>query len=81
MHFVRKSVYTKREQLREGLNDGYAPNNMNSKNKKKHVTLSEAQVDEFDNEDFIFKAPAKYLTGNEDDSQYFESLDELGFRL
>jgi hypothetical protein len=49
--------------------------------KKKLVTLTDTQVDEFDNEEFIFKAPAKYLRGNEDDSQYFENMDELGFRL
>lgn len=29
----------------------------------------------------MFKAPVKYLKGTEDDSQYFESLDELGFKL
>jgi hypothetical protein len=45
------------------------------------VTLSEAQIDEFDNEEFVFRAPVKYLKGTEDDSQYFESLDELGFKL
>ncbi len=69
MHFVRKSSLLERDKP------------INCKQKKKHVTLSEDQIDEFDNEDFVFRAPVKILRGNEDDSQYFESLDELGFKL
>ena len=58
MHFVRKSNIYEKDKLP-----------INGKpQKKKHVTLSEDQIEEFDNEEFVFRAPVKILRGNEDDS-------------
>jgi len=44
MHFIRKSVYMERDAQKNNEQP------TRGRNKKKHVTLSEAQVDEFDNE-------------------------------
>ncbi len=63
MHFIRKSCYLDRNN--KIIDEATMSNKMN---KKKHVTLSEAQIEEFDNEEFVFKAPVKYLKGTEDDS-------------
>jgi hypothetical protein len=80
MHFVRKSSHVEKQNIPASTGSS-GQQVANRQTRKKHVTLSETQFEEFDNEDFVFKAPVKFLSGQEDDSQYFESLDELGFRL
>ena len=48
MHFIRKSVYMERDAQKQQMMDNFSTR---GRGKKKHVTLSEAQVDEFDNEE------------------------------
>jgi hypothetical protein len=66
MHFIRKSCLN--EKGRNGIELETTYTQSGKPQKKKHVTLSEAQIDEFDNEEFVFRAPVKYLKGTEDDS-------------